>query len=36
MGLTLLKRDKKQKVGIHGKRLAAGWDHDYLLGLISG
>lgn len=36
MGLTLLKRDKKQKVGIQSKRLAAGWDHNYLLGLISG
>jgi predicted transposase YbfD/YdcC len=35
LGLALLKRDKKLKVGIHSKRLAAGWDHDYLLGLIS-
>jgi predicted transposase YbfD/YdcC len=36
IALTLLKRDKKQKVGIASKRLNAGWDHDYLLGLISG
>jgi predicted transposase YbfD/YdcC len=36
MALNLLKQDKKQKVGIQSKRLNAGWDHDYLLGLISG
>jgi predicted transposase YbfD/YdcC len=36
MALNLLKRDKKQKVGIQSKRLNAGWDHNYLLGLISG
>ena len=36
IALNLLKRDKKQKVGIASKRLNAGWDHDYLLGLISG
>ena len=36
LALSLLKRDKKQKVGIQSKRLNAGWDHNYLLGLISG
>jgi predicted transposase YbfD/YdcC len=36
MALNLLKRDKKQKVGIQSKRLNAGWDHNYLLSLISG
>jgi hypothetical protein len=33
--LNLLKRDKGTKVGIKAKRLNAGWDHDYLLRLIS-
>jgi predicted transposase YbfD/YdcC len=35
LALNLLKRDKSTKVGIHSKRLKAGWDHDYLLKLIS-
>jgi len=35
IALNLLKRDKTVKVGIKGKRLNAGWDHDYLLRLIS-
>lgn len=35
IGLNLLKRDKSVKIGIKGKRLNAGWDHDYLLRLIS-
>jgi len=35
MALNLLKRSKKYKVGIQSKRLTAGWDHDYLLGLLS-
>jgi len=30
-----LKQDKTIKAGIKGKRLNAGWDHDYLLKLIS-
>jgi predicted transposase YbfD/YdcC len=35
IALNLLKRDKSVKAGIKGKRLNAGWDHDYLLRLIS-
>lgn len=35
LGLNLLKRDKTKKVGIASKRLAAGWDHDYLLNLLT-
>ena len=33
--LNLLRRDKSSKLGIHGKRLAAAWDHDYLLALMA-
>ena len=36
MGLNLLKRNTRYKVGIQSKRLTAGWNHDYLLELISG
>lgn len=36
ISLNLLKRDKSVKIGIKGKRLNAGWDHDYLLRLIAG
>jgi predicted transposase YbfD/YdcC len=35
IALNLLKRDASLKAGIKGKRLNAGWDHDYLLKLIS-
>lgn len=35
IGLNLLKRDQTVEIGIKGKRLNAGWDHDYLLRLIS-
>jgi predicted transposase YbfD/YdcC len=35
ISLNLLKRDKTVKIGIKGKRLNAGWDHHYLLRLIS-
>lgn len=35
LALNLLKRDKSIKAGVKGKRLNAGWDHDYLLRLIS-
>jgi predicted transposase YbfD/YdcC len=34
IALNLLKRDVSIKSGIKGKRLNAGWDHDYLLKLI--
>jgi predicted transposase YbfD/YdcC len=36
IALNLLKREKTAKVGIQTKRLKAGWDHDYLLKLITG
>jgi len=35
IALNLLKRDQTIKAGIKAKRLNAGWDHDYLLKLIS-
>jgi hypothetical protein len=35
IALNLLKREASLKTGIKGKRLNAGWDHDYLLKLIS-
>jgi predicted transposase YbfD/YdcC len=35
IALNLLKRDVSIKAGIKTKRLNAGWDHDYLLRLIS-
>ena len=35
IALNLLKRDTSVKIGIKGKRLNAGWDHDYLLRLIT-
>jgi predicted transposase YbfD/YdcC len=36
IALNLLKRDTSVKIGIKGKRLNAGWDHDFLLRLIAG
>jgi len=36
IALNLLQRDTTRKVGIKTKRLIAGWDHDYLLGLLTG
>jgi predicted transposase YbfD/YdcC len=36
LALNLLKRDHTKTVGIHTKRLAAGWDSGYLLQLING
>lgn len=34
VALALLKRDTTTKAGIKGRRLRAGWDHDYLLHLL--
>ena len=36
IALNLLQRETSRKVGIKTKRLIAGWDHDYLLGLLIG
>jgi predicted transposase YbfD/YdcC len=36
IALNLLQRETTRKVGIKSKRLLAGWDHDYLLGLLVG
>ena len=35
VGLNLLSRDKKTKVGIKGKRLKAGWNDSYLKEVLS-
>jgi predicted transposase YbfD/YdcC len=35
LALNLLKRDRSVKIGIHGKRLKAGWDEPYLLRLLT-
>lgn len=35
LALNLLKRDKSIKIGLHGKRLKAGWDEPYLLRLLT-
>jgi predicted transposase YbfD/YdcC len=34
IALNLLKQDQSCKLGIHGKRLQAAWDHSYLLKLL--
>jgi hypothetical protein len=34
IALNMLKQEKSLKRGIKGKRLKAGWDHDYLLKLL--
>jgi predicted transposase YbfD/YdcC len=36
IALNLLKQDRTETLGIKNKRLAAGWDHDYLLHLLMG
>jgi predicted transposase YbfD/YdcC len=36
IALNLLKQERTKKLGIKNKRLAAGWDHDYLLRVIMG
>jgi hypothetical protein len=35
LALNPLKRDKTKKRGLKGKQLNAGWDHDYLLRLLT-
>ena len=35
IALNLLKQERTEKLGIKNKRLAAGWDHDYLLRVLS-
>jgi predicted transposase YbfD/YdcC len=35
LALNLLKRDRSVKIGVHGKRLKAGWDEHYLLRLLT-
>jgi predicted transposase YbfD/YdcC len=35
VGLNLLKRDTTKKMGIKNKRLAAAWNHDYLVHLLA-
>jgi len=35
LALNLLKRDKSVKIGVHAKRLKAGWDEHYLLRLLT-
>ena len=34
LALNLLKQDKTCKLGMHGKRLKAGWDNNYLLHIL--
>jgi predicted transposase YbfD/YdcC len=35
LALNLLKRDTSAKIGVHGRRLKAGWDEHYLLRLLT-
>ncbi len=36
ISLNLLRREPSSRVGIHAKRLKAGWDNDYLLRVLDG
>jgi predicted transposase YbfD/YdcC len=35
ISLNLLKQDRSIKIGVHGKRLKAGWDEPYLLRILT-
>lgn len=34
--LNLLRQERSSRVGIHAKRLKAGWDNSYLLRVLDG
>jgi len=36
ISLNLLRQEKSSRVGIHAKRLKAGWDNDYLQRVLNG
>ena len=36
ISLTLLRQEKSSRVGIHAKRLKAGWDNAYLQRVLDG
>ena len=36
ISLNLLRQEKSSRVGIHAKRLKAGWDNDYLQRVLDG
>jgi predicted transposase YbfD/YdcC len=36
ISLNLLRQEKSSRVGVHAKRLKAGWDHSYLLRVLDG
>jgi predicted transposase YbfD/YdcC len=36
VSLNLLRQETSSRVGIHAKRLKAGWDHNYLLRVLDG
>jgi hypothetical protein len=36
MSLKLLRQEQSSRVGIHAKRLKAGWDNDYLQHVLDG
>jgi hypothetical protein len=36
VALNLVKQDRTAKVGMKCKRKMCGWDHDYLLNILSG